>query len=63
MVKGAFDSDLPVLSSVVYFAQGIDSGHMPGLGFELITLVVIGTECTGSYKPNYHVIMTMMAPT
>jgi len=26
--------------------------------FELRTLVVIGTDCTGSYKFNYHMIRT-----
>jgi hypothetical protein len=25
-------------------------------------LVVIGTDCIGSYKTNYHTIMTVMAP-
>jgi ABC-type uncharacterized transport system YnjBCD ATPase subunit len=29
--------------------------------FKLTTLVVIGTDCTGSYKSNYHAIMTMTA--
>ena len=29
--------------------------HRP-VGFELITLVVIGTDCTGSCKSNYHTI-------
>jgi ABC-type sulfate transport system permease subunit len=28
--------------------------HLPWVGFELITLVVIGTDCIGSYKSNYH---------
>jgi hypothetical protein len=28
-------------------------------GFELTTLVVIGTECSGSCKSNYHTITTM----
>ena len=32
------------------------------MGFELTTLVVIGTDCTGRCKSNYHKIMTMMAP-
>jgi hypothetical protein len=34
------------------------------VGFELTTLVVIGTDCNciGSYKSNYHTITTMMAP-
>ena len=27
------------------------------------TSVVIGTDCTGSYKSNYHAITTMTAPT
>ena len=30
-------------------------------GFELKTFVVIGTDCIGSYKSNYHMIMTTMA--
>ena len=29
---------------------------------ELTTLVVIGTDCIGSCKSNYHMIMTTMAP-
>jgi hypothetical protein len=33
------------------------------VGFELTTLVVIGTDCTGSLKSNYHMITTMTAPT
>jgi len=28
-------------------------------GFELTTLVVIGTDCTGSYKTNFHMITTL----
>jgi hypothetical protein len=31
------------------------------VGFELTTLVVIGTDCIGSYKYNYHMIMTITA--
>ena len=31
-------------------------------GFELITLVVIGTDCTGSCKSNYHTMKPTMAP-
>ena len=30
--------------------------------FKLTTFVVIGTECTVSWKSNYHTIMTMTAP-
>jgi hypothetical protein len=35
--------------------------HLAGTGFELTTLVVIGTDCIGSYKSNYHTITTTMA--
>ena len=31
-------------------------------GFELITLVMIVTDCIGSCKSNYHMITTMKAP-
>jgi hypothetical protein len=31
--------------------------HLAWMGFEL-TLVVMGTDCIGSYKSNYHMIMT-----
>jgi len=30
--------------------------HLVWVGFELTTLVVIGTDCMGSYKSNYHTI-------
>ena len=31
-------------------------------GFELTTLVVIGTDCIGSFKSNFHTIMTTTVP-
>jgi hypothetical protein len=34
----------------------------PRAGFELIILVVIGTDCTGSFKSNYHEILSSTAP-
>ena len=34
----------------------------PCTEFKLTTLVVIGIDCIGSYKSNYHTIMTTMAP-
>ena len=37
-------------------------GHLYWAGFELIMLVVIGTDCIGSYKSNYHTITTMTPP-
>jgi hypothetical protein len=36
--------------------------NLTGVGFELTTLVVIGTDCKGSCKFNYHTITTMTAP-
>jgi hypothetical protein len=36
--------------------------HLPWSLFELTTSVVIGTDCIGSCKSNYHVITTMKAP-
>ena len=32
--------------------------HLAWEGFELTTLVVKGTDCTGSYKSKYHTITT-----
>jgi hypothetical protein len=34
----------------------------PRAGFELTTLVVIGTDCIGSCKSNYHMIKTTTVP-
>jgi len=36
--------------------------HLARVGFELTTLVVIGTDCTCSCKFNYHTITTTTAP-
>ena len=36
--------------------------HLERAGFELTTLVVIGTDCIGSCKSNYHAITTTTAP-
>jgi hypothetical protein len=36
--------------------------HPPWTGFELTTLVVKGTNCTGSCKSNYHTFTTTTAP-
>ena len=36
--------------------------HLTCTGFKLTTLVVIGTDCIGSCKSNYHMIRTMTAP-
>ena len=36
--------------------------HLAWVGFELTALVVIGNDCIGSCKSNYHTITTTMAP-
>jgi hypothetical protein len=36
--------------------------NLVGAVFELTTLVVIGTDCIGSYKSNYHTITTRTVP-
>ena len=36
--------------------------HLAWAGFETTTLVVIGTDCIGSSKSNYHTITTTTAP-
>ena len=36
--------------------------HLAREGFQLTMLVVIDTDCIGSHKFNYHMIITMMPP-
>ena len=36
--------------------------YIPRTKFELKTLLVIGSDCTGSHKSNYHAITTMTVP-
>ena len=36
--------------------------HLAWAGFELKTLVVMGTDCVGSFKSNYHTIMATTVP-
>jgi len=36
--------------------------HRPGVGFDLTMLVVIGTDCIGSYKSNYDTITITTIP-
>jgi hypothetical protein len=36
--------------------------HIAWAGFELATLVVIGTDCKGSCKSNYNTITTITVP-
>jgi hypothetical protein len=37
--------------------------HLAWAGFELTILVVIGTDCIGSCKSNYHTIKITTVPT
>ena len=34
-------------------------GHLAWVGFELTTLLVIGTDCIYNYKSNYHTFTTL----
>jgi hypothetical protein len=36
--------------------------HLSWVGFELTTLVVIGTDCISNCKSNYYTITTMTTP-
>jgi phosphoribosylaminoimidazole (AIR) synthetase len=36
--------------------------HLSCVGFQLTTLVVIGTDCIGSYKSNNHTVTATTAP-
>jgi len=48
-------SNWPAFSHMLYWI------HLAMSGIQITTLVVIGTDCTGSCKSNYHTIMTMTA--
>ena len=54
-------ADLPQVSDSLYYHIILNRVHLTRVGFELTTLVVIGTDCIGRRKSNYHTITTMTA--
>ena len=48
----------PVASHWQILSHNVVSSTLPWAGFELSTLVVIGNDCIGSCKSNYHTITT-----
>ena len=55
-------TDLLQITDKLYHHIMLYRVHHAWVGFELTTLVVVGTDCIGSYKSNHHMITTMMAP-
>ena len=49
-------------SLTIFFTQYCIECTSPWAGFELTTVVVIGTESTGGCKSNYHMMTTTTAP-
>ena len=54
-------TDLPEVTDKLYYMM-LYRVHIACAGFELIMLVGIGTDCTGSHKSNYHSITTTTPP-
>jgi len=63
LVEGTRENHQPVASHWQTLSHNVVSSTLHHeWGFELTTLVVIGTDCTGCCKSNYHTIMTKTVP-
>jgi len=54
-------TDLPQVTDKLYYIM-LCRVLLASAGFELTTLLVIGINCIGSNKSNYHMITTKTAP-